>query len=205
MGNGNRRLPLLIHALERAALSGVGKRRVPLALCLVEREVRPGAEDWLGVHAPGVPVENPPAEACPIPAVSTTVVRLELVMPLRLRRDGQPLRPDAWQFGDLFSNLLRRVSMLTEFHTDQPLETDFAGLTELARQFQLIDCVQDWRPWHRYSSRQKATLAMDGLIGHVPLPANGLEPFWPYLWLGQYVLAGAGTSMGQGRYIIRAT
>lgn len=202
VGHGNRHLPYLIHALERAALAGIGKGRAPLALSSVERETRPGAEDWFRVHAPGSPVENPPVAPCPIPAVPASAVRLDLLTPLRLRRDGQPLRPDAWQFADLFSNLMRRVSMLTYFHTDQPLETDFPGLAESARQLQPLDQQLDWRSWARYSSRQRTTVAMDGLVGHIVLPANELEAFWPYLWLGQYVHAGAGTSMGQGRYLL---
>ena len=202
-GHGNRHLPYLIHALERAALAGLGRERAPLVLSSVERQAGTGAEDWFRVYAPGGPVENPPVEVWPIPAAPAAPVRLDLITPLRLRREGKPLRPEAWQFGDLFSNLLRRVSMLTYFHTDQPLETDFSGLAGSARELQPIDRQLDWRTWHRYSSRQKTTVAMDGLVGHVVLPANGLEPFWPYLWLGQYVHAGAGTSMGQGRYVIR--
>ncbi|MGQ0594710.1 MAG: CRISPR system precrRNA processing endoribonuclease RAMP protein Cas6 [Gammaproteobacteria bacterium] len=43
---------------------------------------------------------------------------------------------------------------------------------------------------------------MGGLLGEIALDGAGLEPFWPYLWLGQYVHAGAATSMGLGRYAI---
>ena len=202
IGHGNRHLPYLVHALERAARAGLGRGRGVMALSSVEREARIGSDDWFRLHVNGGAIENRPVQICPIPAAPASPVRLELVTPLRLRRDSKPVRPEAWQFGDLLSNLLRRVSMLTYFHTDQPLETDFSGLAESARQLQPIERRLDWRTWNRYSSRQKATVAMDGLVGHVVLPTNGLEPFWPYLWLGQYVHAGAGTSMGQGRYLL---
>lgn len=204
LGHGNRHLPYLVHALERAGRSGIGKGRAPLELRGVERETRPGSNAWLRIHEPGGAVENPPVASCAIPEPPAQPFRVELTTPVRLRREGRPLRPNTFQFADLFGNLLRRISMLSYFHTDQPLETDFAGLTAAARQITPLECQLEWRPWNRYSARQKAAVAMDGLIGHVVLPANELEPFWPYLWLGQYVHAGAGTSMGQGRLVIRS-
>jgi hypothetical protein len=45
-------------------------------------------------------------------------------------------------------------------------------------------------------------MRMGGLLGEIALAGAGLEPFWPYLWLGQYVHTGAATSMGLGRYTI---
>jgi CRISPR/Cas system endoribonuclease Cas6 (RAMP superfamily) len=32
---------------------------------------------------------------------------------------------------------------------------------------------------------------------------DGLDAFWPYLWLGQWTHAGKGTSMGMGAYTIQ--
>jgi CRISPR/Cas system endoribonuclease Cas6 (RAMP superfamily) len=43
---------------------------------------------------------------------------------------------------------------------------------------------------------------MGGLLGRFSLAGEGLEPFWPYLWLGQWTHAGKGTSMGLGQYRI---
>lgn len=34
------------------------------------------------------------------------------------------------------------------------------------------------------------------------LPGEGLAPFWPYIWLGQWTHAGKNTSMGLGKYEI---
>jgi len=41
---------------------------------------------------------------------------------------------------------------------------------------------------------------MGGLIGEIELDGADLEPFWPYLWLGQWTHAGKGAVMGLGRY-----
>ena len=45
---------------------------------------------------------------------------------------------------------------------------------------------------------------MGGLIGSVDLDLASalLHEFWPYLWLGQYIHTGKGTSMGLGKYRI---
>jgi hypothetical protein len=43
---------------------------------------------------------------------------------------------------------------------------------------------------------------MGGLIGSVQMDMQGLEDFWPYLWLGQWTHVGKGTSMGMGAYSI---
>jgi len=199
LGHGNRHLPYLVYALDRAARGGVGRGRAPMRLALVEQEASPGGGDWQTVHEPGGPIEPLPLAELAIPPPPKGPLVIEFVTPLRLRREGRPVRPETFRFADLFSNLLRRVSMLTYFHTDHPLETDFAGLTQSAQEFEFMDAALEWRTWNRYSSRQKAPVAMDGLTGRVVAPSEGLAPFWPYLWLGQFVHAGAGTSMGQGR------
>ncbi|AHE98421.1 CRISPR system precrRNA processing endoribonuclease RAMP protein Cas6 [Thioalkalivibrio paradoxus] len=199
IGHGNRHLPYLLHAFERAGLAGIGKGRTRMELEGAEREVRPGADTWQRVYEPGQPVELLPVDALPIPPSTGDRLRVELRTPLRLRREGRPVRPDTFRFSDLFSSLLRRVSMLTYFHADHPLETDFAGLTTAARAVPLLDSQLTWRSWNRFSSRQKTEVAMDGLLGTIELPTERIAPFWPYLWLGQFVHAGAGTSMGQGR------
>ncbi len=54
---------------------------------------------------------------------------LLLETPLRLKREEHVVTPETFGFGALFATLLRRISLLTAFHTDTPLETDFAGLT----------------------------------------------------------------------------
>lgn len=203
IGAGNRQLPYLVHALERAAHAGVGAGRERMELVAVEQETWPGSEEWEGVYQPGRPISPRPISALSIPSVPRRAVLIECVTPLRLRRQGRPVRPDQLRFSDLFSNLLRRVSMLTYFHTEVPLQTDFAGLTARAKSVEFLSRNLEWRVWDRYSSRQKAPVAMDGLLGAVVVPAEGLAAFWPYLWLGQFVHAGAGTSMGQGRLTLR--
>jgi hypothetical protein len=72
-----------------------------------------------------------------IPALPDEI-NIEIEAPLRLSHAQHLVTPDTFRFADLFSSLLRRISMLTYFHTDTPLETDFAALTQAARDVPLL-------------------------------------------------------------------
>jgi hypothetical protein len=140
-----------------------------------------------------VAIPAPPAEA-----------RLSIDTPLRLRREGELVTPRTFAFHDLFRNLLRRVSMLSQLHMDRPLALDYPSLSRASRAIELSVKDLRWRDWKRYSSRQQSELAMGGVVGTLVLPGDGLAPFWPYLWLGQWIHAGKGAVMGLGRYHIGA-
>ena len=100
------------------------------------------------------------------------------------------------------SGLLRRISLLTYFFSEAPLETDFAGLLRCAESVPVHNRALHWREWTRRSSRQNAKLRMGGLVGSFDLAGAEIEPFWPMLWLGQWTHAGKGCSMGLGRYVL---
>jgi len=198
-GHANRALPYFFHALEQAAHNGIGAGRTPMTLMGVDQRPQPGSGEWEIIHEPQAPLQPlPPAEPA-VPALPPGLV-VELLTPLRLQSGGRQVGAADFTFADLFANLLRRVSMLTHFHTDTPLETDFAGLIRQARDVGWTQTRVHWHDWARYSSRQKTHVPMGGLMGQVALSADALAPFWPYLWLGQWCHAGKGTSMGLGAY-----
>ncbi len=196
-GQGNRQLPYVLHAFAQAGQRGVGQGDGRLELQQVWQQTPAGA--WRSIYAVSGPLE-------PLPPATPTVppgparVRVVLETPLRIQQAEKLLSPAAFQFGALFSNLLRRISLLTTFHTDAPLETDFAALSRAGWTVEAQAMRLRWHEWVRYSSRQDALLQMGGLLGEIELTGAGLEPFWPYLWLGQWTHAGKATSMGLGRY-----
>ncbi len=203
-GNGNRYLPYVIHALDQAGRRGIGRRHGRLALRRVaQAEGHGGGDAWREILQPGGRLDPLPPT---VPELPPCPRRLTLVLetPLRLKVEGRNVAQDRFRFGILFSNLLRRISMLTAFHTDTPLETDFAGLSRAARDLEVESADLHWHDWTRYSSRQDALIQMGGLLGYITLSGDSLAPFWPYVWLGQWTHAGKGTSMGLGRYRILA-
>ena len=198
IGRGRAQLPYFIEALRRAGATGIGAGAGRYA---VEAVAQQSADDWVEIYRPGAPLQplsDTGAGLPPAPAAGS--LRIELLTPLRLKVDNGLVTAERLRFRDFFSHLLRRVSLLSYFHTDTPLETDFRGLVQAAQaiDWQAIDLR--WQDWTRYSSRQDALLQMGGLVGTLRLPTAGMEPFWPYLWLGQWTHVGKAAVMGLGRY-----
>jgi hypothetical protein len=201
VGRADRHLPYFIHALAEAGKAGLGRKRSPFELVEVRQAPRPDSEDWRSIYAPNQPLQPLPGQWVTFPQPPESF-EIHLETPLRLRREKHLVTPANFCFADLFGSLLRRISMLSYFHTDTPLETDFAALKRSARDIPVHEPKLHWYDWSRYSSRQDTTLEMGGLLGHFRLGGSELAPFWPYLWLGQWTHAGKGTSMGMGGYRI---
>lgn len=198
-GHGNRHLPYVIHALEQAGRRGLGKGQGRLALQEVA-QASTAENQWREIYRPGAALIP---QAPTMPLIPPCPARLSLILetPLRLKANNRNLTPREFRFGVLFANLLRRISLLTAFHTDTPLEIDFAGLTRAGHAVEATETDLRWQDWTRYSSRQDTLMQMGGLRGRITLAGRAkLAPFWPYLWLGQWTHAGKGSSMGLGRY-----
>jgi hypothetical protein len=200
IGQANRHLPVFIHALTQAAAGPRGVSGNVLELLAVEQALTSEGDDWRRIFAPGEALAALPAHPPVIPPVPAEC-RLDILTPLRVKREGRHVGPRDFTFADLFSNVLRRISMLTYFHTETPLETDFRGLKEAARQI-ATRTELEWLEHSRYSKRQQAAMQLGGVVGRLTLEDADLAPFWPYLWLGQYTHAGSGATMGLGRYRI---
>lgn len=198
-GHGQRFFPYIIHAMHMAGQDGVGGNRQPFRLNRVD------AIDFQGqpitVYQEAELRSQPPLQSPPLPEMPEKI-NITFHSPVRIKQDNKNLAATHFSFGALFGSLLRRISMICYFHTDTPLETDFAGLTAAARNFQFSAQNLHWYDWTRYSSRQQTEMQMGGLLGTVSLNMQGLDDFWPYLWLGQWTHVGKGTSMGMGAYTI---
>ena len=157
---------------------------------------------WTTIFEPGGHLSPVPAEPPAPPAAAPPAVRVRLLSPLRIKRRDHLVGAADFDFRAFMSALLRRVSMLTYFFSDTPLETDFAGLLRAAESVPVTRPELRWREWTRHSSRQNAKLQMGGLVGRFELAAPRIGPFWPLLWLGQWTHAGKGGSMGLGRYVL---
>ena len=199
-GHGQRYFPYIVHALQTAGRDGIGGQRQLFDLQTI---------DDIGLQHAGATIyqlgELQPQQAAEIsvtPAMPN-LIEISFHTPLRVKQDNKNLAGAEFNFGAFFGTLLRRVSMISYFHTDTPLDTDFAALTTKARTVQFAEQQLKWYDWTRYSSRQQTEMNMGGLTGTVQLNMQGLEEFWPYLWLGQWTHVGKGTSMGMGAYTIK--
>lgn len=201
VGRSNAYLSLVVLALTQAAMNPRGIAGKRLRLDSVSQEATPGSAEWRRIDAAGGALTASAPECPRTPEIPRGNIELTLHTPLRVKRDGKHVRATDFRFSDLFGNLLRRVSMLSYFHTDQALETDFRALTEAARQ---VECRAQlrWQDLPRHSARQKENMNLGGVVGTLHIAAPDLEPFWPVLWLGQFIHAGTAATMGLGHYTL---
>ncbi len=203
-GRANRHLPYVVQSWKIAGSLGFGQgggHRFQLATVL--QEAIPGSGEWNAIYRPDEPLKSIPPAPPEVPAKPDRV-HIALRSPLRLNRESRPVAPEDFTFSDLFRPLLRRTSMLSYFHGEQPLEVDFKQLSEQSDTVELVEPKLHWQKWTRHSSRQKTSINMSGIEGEFHLDPGQLDAFWPYLWLGQWLGVGKGTVMGQGRYQINA-
>jgi hypothetical protein len=122
---------------------------------------------------------------------------IEFMTQTRLKHEGSWARVP--EFHIVFRRLLGRLSSMARFHCGGPLDIDFKGMIDRAREIRLIRNETRWVSWSRYSSRQEKKMQWEGLVGKVTYERD-LAPFWPYLRFGQYVHVGHGATFGLGRY-----
>jgi hypothetical protein len=198
-GHGQRFFPYIVHAMQTAGQNGVGGNRQLFHLNRVN------AVDFQGQHVTVYQeAELQNRQSARIPPLPEMPKKIDLVFhsPVRIKQDNKNITAGHFNFTGLFGSLLRRISMISYFHTDTPLETDYAGLAVAARNVQFNGQNLRWYDWTRYSSRQQTEMQMGGLLGNVSLDMKGMDDFWPYLWLGQWTHVGKGTSMGMGAYTV---
>lgn len=186
-GRATRHAALVRAAIERAAARGLGRMRLPLT-CI---EAADQSSETLRLDR--------------APAAPQSPVTIRLLSPLRLRASGRLAGPGDLGFGDFFSVLLRRLSMLSTFHQRRPFEVDFRGLVDSARRIRWQDTDLRLQAVRRYSSPQNTRIDMSGLLGRMVLPAESARAFWPWLWMGQSTLVGRGCVMGLGHYRLEPT
>lgn len=197
-GRANGYAPLVVAALRQAGQSRDGIAHNRLALESVHQESAPGRGEWRRIEHPAGAL-LPLAPVSPVPPACPAGAEIRLLTPLRMKKDGTQVGRARFDFGAFFSTLLRRISMLTYFHGEAPLETDFKALTAAARAVR-ADANLRWREQVRFSARQKTEMKLGGVVGTLRIEGQDLSPFWPYLWLGQWTHAGAAATMGNGAY-----
>lgn len=195
VGHTLRQLPLITLAWQRAFAHGVGHGTARLqkiyyqsqeGVILVYDEQTQRIED----HKPSLNLKT----------ADTTEMIIEFHSPLRIQRNGKPLRATQLTQRDLLMALARRVSLIMEFHTELMYQLDFKMLVaqsmEVEHQHQL-----QWRDWTRYSSRQKQTMQLGGVVGKWSL--QNISPTWSQLLqIGHWLHIGKNATFGLGGYAI---
>lgn len=188
IGQAREAIPILIQAVKRMATYGLGRGRGRLELIHWELDT---IENELNIIYS--------------PQILTMPITMYLQTPLRLRVDNNILTPHNLELRPLFTTLLRRISLFAANQNHTLLTIDFKKLALIAETIKITERQLEWFPWQRYSSRQQNYVTMDGLIGTLKFDLSQATELWPYLWIGQWLHIGKGTSMGMGHYTLLLT
>ncbi len=203
VGRALRDLPLIILAWRRALSRGVGAGDGTAELMRVmhcggaeaasEREIHRPENGHIAAHPQSINPHNTDDE-------NMTCATLHFHTPLRLQKNGHALAAEKLDARTLLMALVRRASLLSEFHANGPLINDFSGL--LTRCADIRDNTNlVWRDWSRYSSRQQQKMSLGGVVGTWTLAGN-LTPLAPFLRLGEWLHVGKEAAFGLGRYTL---
>ena len=128
----------------------------------------------------------------------TDEIELEFLTPTSIKVNKQWMRK--LTFEHLIRNLLRRIRFLSYFHCGEDLEVDARALIDAAISVKHTSDFR-WIRADRYSYRTEKSVPMDGFIGNVRFTGE-LEPFLPFIFLGEYLHIGHHTAFGHGQYRI---
>lgn len=125
--------------------------------------------------------------------------RLVFDTPLRIHRNGQPVKAEELSAYSLCIGLLRRMQSL--FGTEVLPPDVVEALVMSAPRLQMTENALAWRDFSRYSNRQERRIALGGLVGSIEI-AGDLQAWMPLLLAGQVLHLGKNTTMGFGHYVL---
>lgn len=197
IGHAIRQLPLVIFALKKGFEYNIAHGTAMLqkvdhintkgkAICIYHAEDRSIVEHETFITCPSFS--------------HVDEINLRFETHLRLQKNGVVLGAKEINPHAFLNALVRRIALLSEFHMKKPLSLDFSKLSALAETVQWEKDFQ-WRDWQRYSSRQKRTMHLGGLLGQCRFKKLPSE-FLPFLYLGQWFHMGKNATFGLGKFQI---
>lgn len=204
IGHAAAQLPLVSLALQRALEGGLGRERSRGRLEAIEmQDGAAGQTTFIPLWQHGDARIAAHAATLALPeSGGIDSITLQLRTPLRLQQQGRPIRPEALSPRKLLADLLRRASLLFEFHAGETrLVRDVSELVREAEALRQRSALH-WQDWSRFSSRQQREMTLGGVLGEWTLEGD-LSRLFPWLWLGQWLHVGKNATMGMGRYEIQ--
>ncbi|MGE5341728.1 MAG: CRISPR system precrRNA processing endoribonuclease RAMP protein Cas6 [Candidatus Omnitrophota bacterium] len=190
-------IPYFILTFEEIGTYGIGNTRSPFViekvLCsnvmIYNRETKTITRDFPGIRGSDFLKETGTIKS----------LTLELETPLRLKFNGSFQKRITFEM--VVRNLLRRIQLLSALYCEGPEIVDFKDLIERSKTIRVRNSSIYWEQQSRFSFRQEKHIGMGGVSGRIAFEGN-LEPFMPFLRIGEYLHVGKGTAFGLGKYRI---
>lgn len=127
-------------------------------------------------------------------------ITIEFETPMRLQQNGRAMAPNNITATLFLTQLLRRLSWVSEVYFGGPLEVDYPAFKAEAEALE-NSADLNWYDWARYSNRQQKKMHLGGVLGKWTF--YDLSPsLQQLLYLGQWLHAGKNTTFGLGKYKI---
>jgi hypothetical protein len=127
-----------------------------------------------------------------------TIISLQMCSPYR--PTGQAKNSPLFLVNKFIMALVRRISLLQYFNTDQLLEADYDTLKQLADSLVITKNTLYQYNDSRLAKRNNQHKQGRGWLGRLDIDLSEHQALWPYLYLGQWLHVGKNASMGFGRY-----
>jgi CRISPR-associated endoribonuclease Cas6 len=206
VGKAKDYLPHFIVTLKELSNVGLGWNRTVCDLSSVEA-VSVSGDPW-PVYSSGDNMVRPPKDAILWSDLSMNGdsahkgrrrMKIKFLTPTALKVDGRfAERP---RFSHIAKRLRDRISALSYFYCGQGLDIDFKAFGEMVERIVTVEDRTHWVSSSRYSRRRDVEHDLSGFVGEVVFEGE-LEPFVPYLKLGEYLHVGKNAVFGNGWYKI---
>jgi hypothetical protein len=199
IGSSYHKLPAIIKSMENIGQCGLKKRRYRATLNSVSVQDQQGQETLLyanGLLLSLAKQQTPTTPSCP------AFIRLQWCSPYRAKSIKGNEETHTVDIAKLMMSIIRRTSLLQNFYTESPLQTNFITLKKLSSKLKTACLSTSLQPAlsTRKSAKHGEWLPTSGVVGTLDLSLQGLDDLWPYLFLGQFLNVGQNASMGFGRY-----
>lgn len=205
VGKAKDYLPYFIVTFKELSHAGLGRGRTACELSSVE--AIPAHGEPATVYSSSDNMVRPPRDTIRWPDLlsnggpqkNVRKIKLKFLTPTALKVDGRLVERPV--FSHVLKRLRDRVNALSYFYCGQGLDIDFKAFGDMADKVVTIEDRTCWVNSARYSKRRDVEHDLSGFIGEASFEGE-LEPFIPYLSLGEYLHVGKNAVFGSGWFRI---
>jgi hypothetical protein len=136
------------------------------------------------------------------PKIKSTDIKIIFLTPQRYKHHNHLVDIDNFNFNNWFLSALNRINSIKAIFSPNPELIDLKKIINTIKDIKPISLKIKKQNIIRYSSRQKTTMNLDGIVGEMILKSADIQQIWQYLHLSQFINIGKSTTMGLGRVCI---